>query len=302
MNAIHSISRNSIHIKTNPMKKIIALLLVILPLANLTAQREYLPTEEDLDVFKTTKTYIVLEDNPMSDYNFEITDAVKKYWKITEYEFLEFDEFEARTTDSKASFLYPATVSFEKDKSNTRYTFLCLSLGGDYPSMDEMKDIVNIPLCYFGVEQDNYTYKLGTLVHFMQKHVEMITKNPEMISQNVFREYNDNMTAIHDKTLYLLEDELEKEISTEARIRAIYPYEFKLVTREEIKEAIMNQDENVVFLHKVGPEGKKLNARVYKILVGAGDSNFYYFDYHKVKGKKPDAFLENDLKKLSRAN
>jgi hypothetical protein len=283
------------------MKKSIFLLLMILPVIHLAAQREYLPTEEDLDVFHKTKTYVVLKNNPMSDYNFEIRDAMENYWDITEYEFISFDDFQSKLTEPGASFLFTATVMFEKDKSNTRYVFLCLSLGGDEPTLEDMRDIVNIPLGFYGVDEDHYSYKLGTLVNFMQKHVRMITEDPGLISQNVFKEYNDNMADLEDKVLYLVEDELQKEISTEARIRSVYPYEFKLVTREEIKEAIMDKDEDVVFLHKVGPEGKKLNARVYKILIGAGDSNFYYFDYHKVKGKAPDAFLEWDLKKLGKA-
>ncbi len=283
------------------MKKITVVLAAIVLSGALNAQREYLPTEDDLKLFYTTKTYIVLEDNPISDYNFEIQDAVKKYWNITNYEFLPFDQFEEKTHDATASFLYTAKVFFEKDKTQTPYLFLCLSLGGNYPSMDEMHDIVNIPLSYYGVDEDLYTYKLGTLVNFMQNHVKLITENPDMISQNVFKEYNDNMADIHDKTLYLVADELQREFSTEARIKSVYPYEFKLVTRDEIKEAIMNKDENVVFLHKVGPEGRKLDARVYKILIGAGDSRFYYFDYHKVNIKNPDAFLQSDFKKLSKA-
>ncbi len=283
------------------MKKLVITLFAVVPLLNITAQREYLPTIEDLEVFHTTKTYIVLQDNPISDYNFEIRDAVEKFWDITEYEFIKFDEFNKKTRFEKASFLYTATVSFEKDKSQTRYTFLCLSLGGDFPSVDHMKDIVNVPLSYYGVDEENYTYKLGTLVNFMQKHVQMIKDDPDLISQNVLKEYNDNMTGVHDKTLYLVEDELQKSISSEARIRSVYPHKFKIVTRDEIKEAIMNKDKNVVFLHKVGPEGSKLKARVYKILIGAGDSNFYYFDYHKVSPRKPDAFLEFDLKKIGKA-
>jgi hypothetical protein len=284
------------------MRTTTLLFLIILPLCRVAGQREYLPTEEDLELFHATKTYVVLQDNPISEYNLEITDAVKQYWDITEYEFLPFDEFLKKSGDPNASFLYTATVVFEKDKSNTRYTFLCLSLGGDHVTLDDMKDVVNIPLSYFGVDEDSYSYKLGTLLHFMQKHVRMITEHPEMISQNVFSEYNDNMSAITGKTLYVVEDELEESISTEARFRSVYPHAFRFVTREEVKEAIMNKDENVVFLHKVGPEGKKLKARVYKILVGAGDSDFYYFDYHQVSAKKPDAFLESDLEKLSRAN
>jgi len=283
------------------MKKLYVILFAIIPAINMSAQREYLPTVEDLDAFHNTKTYIVLQDNPISDYNFEIRDAIENYWNITDYEFINFDEFNRKTRFEEASFLFTATVSFEKDKSQTRYTFLCLSLGGNYPSVDQMKDIVNIPLSYYGVDEENYTYKLGTLVNFMQKHVRMITENPGLISQNVLKEYNENMVGVHDKTLYLVEDELQKSIGSEARIRAVYPHKFKIVTREEIKEAIMNKDEEIVFLHKVGPEGSKLSARVYKILIGAGDSNFYYFDYHKVSPKKPDALLEFDLKKVGKA-
>jgi hypothetical protein len=63
----------------------------------------------------------------------------------------------------------------------------------------------------------------------------------------------------------------------------------------------MAEDENAVVLHKVGPEGKKLKARVYKILIGLAEAKFYYFDYHKINAKNPDAFLESDFKKLARA-
>ncbi len=283
------------------MKKTFLLLLAVLSGLNMFAQREYLPTTEDLEHFYKTKTYIVLQDNPLSEYNFEITDAVNKYWTITPFEFIMFDDFKKMATDTNASFLYTATVSFEKDKSQTRYTFLCLSLGGEYDALDQLKDIVNIPLAYYGVDEDSYCYKLGTLVHFMQNHVKLITEHPEIISQNIFKHYNDNMKDVREKTLYLLADELEKEVNTEARIKAVYPYKVKIVTPEDIKDAIMRGDQDVVFLHKVGPEGKKLDARVYKILIGAGDSRFYYFDYHVVNAKNPDRFLVSDFKKISKA-
>ena len=283
------------------MKRILILVIVILPLTNALAQREYLPTEEDLDHFYKTKTYIVLNDNPISEYNFEIQDAIKKYWTITDYEFIKFDDFAEKSLDTNGSFLYTAAVSFEKDKSQTRYNFLCLSLGGEYPSLDEMKDVTNIPLSYYNVDEDSYAYKLGTLIIFMQNHIKFITENPEMISQNVFKHYNDNMADVKGKTLYFIEDEIERGVSTEARIKSVYPGPVKIVERDDIKNLIMEGDENAVFLHKVGPEGKKLDARVYKILIGAGDSQFYYFDYHKSSDKTPDAFLESDFKKLTKA-
>lgn len=283
------------------MKRFVVVLLAVLSLMRLQAQREYLPTEEDLNRFFKTKTYIVMQDNPLSDYNLEIQDAIKKYWTITDYEFLNFDDFSDKSVDVNASFLYTAAVNFEKDKSNTRYIFLCLSLGGDYESLDDMKDVANIPLSYYGVDEDRYAYKLGTFVRFLQNHVKLIADHPDMISQNVYKHYNDNMADIRGKTLYLVEDELAKNVSSEARIRQVYPYPVKIVDRETVKELILNADENAVFLHKVGPEGKKMDARVYKILIGTKEAKFFYFDYHKVSAKNPDAFLESDFKKLAKA-
>jgi hypothetical protein len=44
-----------------------------------------------------------------------------------------------------------------------------------------------------------------------------------------------------------------------------------------------------------------MNARVYKILIGLAEAKFYYFDYHKMSEKNPDAFLASDFKKLAKA-
>jgi len=283
------------------MKKYYALLLLLIPMIHLQAQREYLPTQEDLNHFFTTKTYVVLESNPLSDFNLEIQDAVKKLWHITEYEFLKMEDFAEKSKDKNASFLYLAGVSFEKDRSNTRYQFLCLSLGGDRVSIDDLKDVSNIPMAYYGVDGDHYAYKIGIMVRFLQYHVRLITENIKIVDNNVYNYYNENMSDVKGKTLYLVEEELEREVASLAKIRAIYPGEVKLVDRETIKELIMAEDENAVVLHKVGPEGKKMNARVYKILIGAADAKFYYFDYHKANAKKPDAFLASDFKKLARA-
>jgi hypothetical protein len=283
------------------MKKYYALLLLLIPFIQLQAQREYLPTQEDLDHFYKTKTYVVLESNPLSYYNIEIQDAVNKFWDITEFEFLKMEDFAEKSKDKNASFLYLAGVSFEKDRSNARYQFLCLSLGGDRVSIDDLRDLSNIPMSYYGVDADHFAYKLPIMVRFLQYHVRLITENHKIVSQNVYKYYNENMADVRGKTLYLVEEELEHDVSSLSKIKAVYPGQVQIVDRESIKELIMAEDENAVVLHKVGPEGKKMNARVYKILMGADEAKFYYFDYHKVNSKNPDAFLESDFKKLARA-
>ena len=163
-----------------------------------------------------------------------------------------------------------------------------------------MPDLCAVPVSYKNVGEEYYIYKLAILVRFMQNHIKLITENPDIISSNVFKHYNDNIQNIKGKTLYLLENELDKEVNSAARIKKVYPEKFKIVTKEDIEEAINNRDPNVVFLHKVGPEGTKVNARCYKIVIGAADAKFYYFDYHKIDEKTPDGFLESDFKKLAK--
>jgi hypothetical protein len=262
--------------------------------------QEHLPTRENLEHFFKTKTLVVLDQNPLNTYDSEIQEAMENEWTITEFETIKYDEFEQKRKDPQYSFLMLVNVTYENDKLNAVYKFLNLSLGGDYYSMNQMPDIVSVPVAYRNVDEDSYNYKLGILVRFIQNHIKLIYEHPEIISANVFKYYNDNKGDVKTKTLYLIPDELEPSINSKARISKIYPYSFKLVTSDDIKEAIKNRDNSVVFLHKVGPEGTRLDARCYNVLIGAGDANFYYFDYHMITDKKPDGFLEEDLKKIAR--
>jgi hypothetical protein len=262
------------------------------------SSQSYVPSHEDINAFFTTKTLVVLEKNPLLEYNSIIKKVMNQEWNITEYDFITAAEFEEKRKDPQYSFIYMSQVTFESDKTDAAYRFLHLSLGGDYFRLNEMPDIASVPLAYFNVEEDNYAYKLGILLRFMQQHAILIREKPEIVSANVFKHYNDNIRDIQDKTLYVLESELASEVNSAARIKKVYPYKFKIATKEEIELAIEERNPDVVFLHKVGPEGTKLNARCYKVIIGAADANFYYFDFHKISEKNPDGFLESDFKNL----
>jgi hypothetical protein len=260
--------------------------------------QSYVPSKEDVMAFFTTKTLVVLEDNLLMEYNSIIKKVMQQEWTVTSYDFISNKEFEEKRLDPQYSFIYMSQVTFENDKTDAAYRFMHLSLGGDYFRLNEMPDIASVPLAYFSVEEDSYAYKLAILVRFMQNHAKLLQAHPEIISANVFKHYNDNIRDIKDKTLYLLEEELAADCDSESEIRKVYPYKFSIVTRDVIEAAIRDRNPEVVFLHKVGPEGTKMNARSYKIIIGALDANFYYFDYHKISDKSPDGFLLSDFKNL----
>ena len=283
------------------MKKIVLAILLGVFTFQLNAQ-DYIPTEVDLNQFLNSKLYVVLETNPIAEYNFKIQEAVKKTWTLTDYEFISIEQFNEMYNDPDKSFLMMTQVLFQNDKTKVRYNFLHLFIGKEgIDNFKDLPDIAAIPLSYTEVDEEYWVYKMESLVRFMQNHAKTMKDNPNMIKKNIFQHYNKNTKDIKQKTLYLVKEEVAPNINTEAKIKKIYPYKVKFVTREEIEEAITNHDEDVVFLHKVGPQGTRLRARCYKIIIGAKDANFYFFNYHWVeKGKKFDAILDVDFKKMAK--
>jgi uncharacterized protein involved in tolerance to divalent cations len=280
------------------MRKISLVLVAILMTISVYA-KEHLPSEADYKAFFKTKTLVVMDPNPMSDFNFKIKEVMEKVWTLTEYEFISEQEFEERKGDPAYSFLVMTVVTFDQDKTKARYNFLSLLLGEDETEVRNLPDLCSIPLSYLRVEDDSYAYKMDAFIRFIQSHVQLMSENPELIKANVFKYYNKNIKSLKDKTLLLVKEDLEATVNTPAKIQKVYPFDVKIVSQEEVTEAIEAKDPKVVFLHKVGPEGTKYKARCYKILIGAADSRFYYFDYHMVSSKNRDALLAKDLKKMS---
>ena len=265
--------------------------------------QDYIPKPDDIKHFPQTKTMIVLEDNPMCEYNLTIKEHVPNEWKTTSFDFIEWKDFEANRKNDNLSFLLLNKVKFEKDKTNAQYQFMSLLIGGSAKNLSSMPDMCSIPLAYYGAAEDSYLYKVDIFLRFMQNHVKTLMDNPKIASKNVVAYYNSNVQKLNGKTLYLIAGELGKDVNTEAKIKKVYAGPVKIVTKEEIEKAISDKDPSVVFLHKVGPGKKNLaNARCYKVLVGADDALFYYFDYHKISDKAPDCFMASDFKKLAKNN
>jgi hypothetical protein len=69
-----------------------------------------LASKQQIGMFKNSKTCVVLEDG-ISSFNMYIKDAVQKYWKSTEFEFIDQKEFEKRRYNTKYSFLIKIQVA-----------------------------------------------------------------------------------------------------------------------------------------------------------------------------------------------
>jgi hypothetical protein len=280
------------------MKKNMVCILFIFSFYILTAQ-DYVPNKTDLARFPTTKTFVVLEDNILSEYNLIIKEVMPQEWKMTSYDFISWKEFEKQRMNSGYSFIMLNQVKFEKDKMNTKYNFISLVLGGTNYSLNQMPDLCSLPVSYYGIGDLEYSYKLGIFLRFMQNHVKLLMEKPTLASENILQYYNKNTSDIKGKKLYLVAEDLAKDVNTLSKIRMIYSGEVQLVSTDEIQKAIAEKMD-VVLLHKVGPVGSRQKARCYKILIGAADAKIYYFDYHMINDKNPDGFLTSDFKRLNK--
>ncbi len=282
------------------INSLVSLLLCVFAAPMVASAQNCTPTAADYANFPKTKTLVVLDDNMFSDYNMAIKKDIKENWTGTETAFITMKEFEKKRKDPSYSFLLTTTVTYPDDKTHTKYLYFSLIMGKDTKLMKNMPDLISVPLAYKDVDdQAEWVYKLPVIIRFMLNHVKMMTENPKLISETPLLMYNKYSQSLSGKTLLLVKNDLEKGIQTESDIKKVYPYKVKIVAESEVRKALEDKDADVVILHKIGPK-KNYKSRCFKMLMGAGDATIYYFDYHTVSAKNPDALLEKDLKKISK--
>lgn len=282
------------------MKKSIVLLCLIFGGLSLSSAQEKVATPAQIAAFFKTKTLVVLEENMFSEYNSYIQTAMKKHWRLTPYEFISESDFQKKRFDPSFSFLARTHVVFAGDKTGAHYYFLSLLLGdaNSTTSVSQMPDLCSFPICYKDADPARYLYKLSPLVNFIQQHVELTRDNPDLTKDNVIKYYNKNMTAVSDKTLYVVLDELSPKVNNSSKIKELYPFSVKIVTLDKLEEIIESGEEDAVFFHVVMPEKQHEKARCWKLAMGVTDGKLYYFDYHMIKKDADIGVLDTDFKNI----
>ena len=294
------------------MKKLIVLA-ACLGLSLLAVSQVKTASKEDLERFMKSTTYVVMEDYPFSAFNAYVEEQFAKNWKITPFKIITIEEFDQKCGDPNASFLLVAEARFDETKSslfrsNTdlfdnmdtyTYDILNLVMGDKSKNINQMPDLATVPICYTAVESDeSYDYKMGVIISFMQYYVKYCLNNPGKDIRDIQKE---NQSKISGYELWVLKEELAPNVNTLEKIKSVYPYTVKIVTREDIQKAILEKNPKVAIIHKVGPEGSvQGDIKCWKFIVTAADGMPLYFSSHKITSDKPDAFLEEDFKKLAK--
>jgi hypothetical protein len=258
------------------------------------------PTPDEIESFYGTETLVVLENTMFSTYNAFIKSAMEEHWEITPYKFVSGEEFNTKREDPSYSFLVMTETKFDKDKSGSVYNFLNLVLGKDVGRIEDLPEMCAIPLSFAGEEDVEYGYKVGIVLRFMQAHVRHLSEDPSLKGKKYLKYYNKFVPSLADKTILLSEDDLVEELRSESALKDLYDNDIKMVGEEEVRDAIINKEENTLVLHMVGPEGSRSGGLCFKMLIGADDGMIYFYGEHKISPKKKKGLLVNDMKRIGR--
>jgi hypothetical protein len=282
------------------IKSIFTAVLFLASAMLLKGQSAPFPSKDEIKQFTASKTCVVLEDEPFSSYNVYIKAGVNSFWKITPFEFISVAEFNVRRLNPAYSFIVLTQTGFDKDKTNSLYNFINLLQGKNVKKIGEMPEICAIALSSAGEDDIDYSYKLGAILSFIQKHAQMISEDPSLTGRKYLKYYNKYTPEVHSKKILVKKEDLAPEIASIEKVKAIYTNQIEIVSEDEIVKAITNKSPNTLILHKVGPAGNKNSALCFKMLIGTDDSNMYYYNQHTIDKNNPNGLLPADLKRFEK--
>jgi hypothetical protein len=198
------------------------------------------------------------------------------------------------------SFIVLTQTNFEKDKSNGLYDFINLLQGKNVNKLSEMPEICAVPLSFSGASDLEYSYKLGPILSFMQKHAKMISEDPSLTLLKYLKYYNKNIPDIKGKTILVEQEDLTPAIASIKKIKSIYSGNIEIVTNDDIVKAVENKTPNTVILHKVGPRGNRTTGYCFIMLIGITNPEMYYYSLHKIEKADQNGLWPDDLKQLEK--
>jgi hypothetical protein len=254
-----------------------------------------LATKQQIGMFKNSKTCIVMESG-VSFFNAPVKDAVQKYWKATQYEFIDQDEFSKRRNDPKYSFIVMMEGAYDKDPGGVSYNYISLVLGDRSGNLTKMPEFCSIPISYAGDLDADYEYAIPAIIKFMQIHVTNLEKDRLPISLNGLKYYN--KTGYKDMVLLLNKEKMAPNADSQEKIKEVCPYKVKLLSTAEIQKELTENPAKTLFHFHVGAPQDAGAGKCFDMLFDP-EGNLYYYNFRKITNDNPDGFNLNDFNNIN---
>ncbi len=282
------------------MKKQLLLVCFIFTVFFAKAQDIQVAELSDYNRLMKSTTYVVKIPDPFSVYNNVIEKKMKENWTITPYKIIDWNEFEQKRADKNASFIFVSEAQRIENKKILKYNILNFVMGTPSKDINKMPDLGSVPLSYsndeFAEEEDTYVYILGGVLMFMQYYANYQLKNPNSKIQDVI---NKEKAVLHQKELWLIKDDLDNDANSLSKIQKTYNHSVKIVSREDVENAISQKNTNVAYLHLVLPRTTSDKSRSWKFILSAADGKPLYYTYSRTKKGDDGKLSAKDLKKMN---
>ena len=253
-----------------------------------------LATKQQVGMFKNSKTCVVMESG-VSFFNAPVKDAVQQYWKATQYEFIDQNEFSKRRNDPKYSFIVMMEGAYDKDPGGVSYNYISLVLGDASGNLTKMPEFCSIPVSYAGDLDADYEYAIPAIIKFMQKHVKNLETDRLPISLNGLKYYN--KTGYKDVVLLLNKDKMAPNADSPEKIKEVCPYRVKLLSTAEIQKELTLNPAKTLFHFHVGAPQDAGAGKCFEMLFDS-EGNLYYYNFRKITNDNPDGFNVNDFNNI----
>ncbi|MBN1185087.1 MAG: hypothetical protein JXB49_22565 [Bacteroidales bacterium] len=200
---------------------------------------------DELETVLTSKTYIVLFGE--KDFNEKLKESVKKYWTITEYEFINLEDVDNFIQHEGYNMLVPIV----KGGGELFYMYYAL-----IPTGKKTVQSVSYSKWYahmiiptqerFVIRMDNIIQCMVNIIHINQE--QQFQGGAIKMGKHYVSYYNQFASRLKEGKLYLDKEFLEKHIGDDRReVKAVYPYNFEIIDGDRLKEIIDNKEENAYY-------------------------------------------------------
>jgi hypothetical protein len=281
------------------MKTLMTFSMIVLCMT-IFAQDIPIATAEQFKRFTESTTYLVKYEDPFSSFDSYMAEDMAKVWKITPYKIISPDEFETLSKNKKNSFIFLSEINKEEGDKTATWNLLNITLGSNSGSdnMNSMPDLGSAPLSYVSEDEDNedaYLYKLAGVLRFFQYYINYNIANPGSDIKAVVKA---NKSKLAGKELWLIQNEMGEDVNTLEKISKYYSGTVKFVSSDEIRSAVHDGNEKVVFMHQVAPDNSG-GKWTLKFLISASDGCPMYYDMSAVGAGKDGKFSASDFKAIN---
>jgi hypothetical protein len=209
--------------------------------------------------FLTTKTLVLLTGDEIFDEQFK--SGMEKYWKHTEFRFVEREELNTYVFNTDYTILKPYNEKHASSNGSLEYSMMGLFFTESFESQRNPL-IASALIDELNTEKQvvDARHRAAHIPKFINDFIRLrlsgeLEPSCAGVKSEYIDYYNESNVKFKDKTLYINENYLNNRFTQEA-ISDVYKAKFKIASPQEITDGIESELEDACYLLSISAYGK----------------------------------------------